>query len=73
MESPRNERYDPDEMRRFGFDPDDEADREAWARTTPPYGTAEVYDYSQDGFEFGIQPLKAPPGAEPRQQGETGV
>ena len=45
--------FEPDEMTKFGFDPNSETDREEWVKTTPPGGTPVVYDYSSDPFEFG--------------------
>lgn len=54
METPRSEAFDPEEMSRFGFDPDSEADRQAWVQTTPPGGYESLpADYGDDPFEFG--------------------
>lgn len=55
MEALGGERYDPNEMNLFGFDPSVPEDREIWDETTPKRDEP-VTDYSRDSFEIGSQP-----------------
>jgi hypothetical protein len=45
--------FDQAEMSSFGFDPEDETDREIWLSTTPPSGTPLIKNWTKDAFEFG--------------------